>query len=74
MFSVSEAVQNLTAIRTYLKAHAPFLADREDVSSGSSGLDQVIGGFPKGSLTVVTGELGTGRLTLAARALRRENR
>ncbi len=73
MFSMSEAVQDLTAIRAYLKSHAPFLADRDDISSGSSALDSLLmGGFPQGSLTVVAGEMGTGRMTLAAQALRRE--
>lgn len=73
MFSMSEAVQNLSAIRDYLKTHAPFLADREDVSSGSTALDRLLlGGLPRGSLTVITGEIGTGRMTLAAQALRRE--
>ena len=73
MFSMSEAAQDLSTIRAYLKTHAPFLADREDVSSGSSALDSLLlGGLPKGSLTVVTGEIGTGRMTLAAQALRQE--
>ncbi|MEL7367284.1 MAG: hypothetical protein AAFN74_00085 [Myxococcota bacterium] len=71
MFSMNGAAQNLTAIRDYLKTHAPFLSDREDVSSGSTSLDSLLmGGFPKGSLTVVTGDLGTGRMTLVAHALR----
>ena len=73
MFSMSEAAENLTAIRAYLKTHAPFLADREDITSGSSALDRLLsGGLPRGSLTVVTGEVGTGRLTLAGQALKRE--
>ena len=73
VFSMSEAARNLTEIRTYLKTHAPFLSDREDVSSGSSALDRLLlGGFPKGSLTVMTGEVGTGRMSLAAQALRQE--
>ena len=73
MFSVSEAAENLTAIRAYLKAHAPFLADRDEITSGSSTLDGLLmGGFPQGSLTVVSGELGTGRMTLVAQALRQQ--
>ncbi len=75
MFSMSEAVQNLPAIRAYLRRHAPFLSDREDVSSGSQAIDGLLaGGIPKGSLTVIAGELGTGRMTLAAQALREETR
>ena len=70
---MSEAVQDLTAIRAYLKSHAPFLSDREDVSSGSQALDRLLlGGLPRGSLTVITGEVGTGRMTLAAQALCQE--
>lgn len=72
---VQTARSDVQALRAYLRAKAPFLGTREGLATGSEGLDQILnGGFPKGALTVVTGQFGSGRLTLAAQALAQQTR
>lgn len=63
------------ALRAYLRSKAPFLGPREAQASGVEGLDQLLnGGWPKGALTVLTGLPGSGRMTIAGRALAEQTR
>lgn len=72
---VQTARSDVQALRAYLRAKAPFLGTRDGLATGSEGLDQILnGGFPKGALTVITGQVGSGRLTLAAQALAQQTR
>lgn len=66
---------NLLEIRALLQAQAPFLAEREGLSSGHDDLDRLLsGGFPRGGLVVLSGLSGAGRMTVAAGVLAEETR
>jgi circadian clock protein KaiC len=55
-------------LRRFLSRTAPFYGEREGKKSGLDTLDQLLGGgLPKGAITILTGDRGAGRLTLAAR-------
>ena len=72
---VQTARTDVQALRAYLRAKAPFLGTREGLATGFEGLDQILnGGFPKSARTVITGQPGAGRMTLAAQALAEETR
>jgi hypothetical protein len=64
---------SLHDLKAYLQAEAPFLADREGLTSGHASLDRLLsGGFPKGGLVVLSGLSGAGRMTVAAGVLAAE--
>lgn len=69
-------IQDVDGLRQYLKASAPWIAQTHAVlPSGNALLDRLLdGGFPKGALTVLTGLLGAGRMTIAAKLLARETK
>lgn len=73
---VAAAVPELQRLRQYLEARAPRVERRGAVlASGLEALDRLLeGGFPKGGMTVLTGSLGAGRTTLAARLVATETR
>lgn len=70
------AANDIQALKQYLQKTAPFLGgESHGGSTGFSALDRLLGGgFPKGAITAVIGEVGTGCLTVAARALAEETR
>ena len=62
--NAAAAVQNL---REVLRAKAPFLNERHGHSTGTEALDRMLrGGFPQAALTVLSGPLGSGRMSVAA--------
>lgn len=69
-------LRDVESIRCYLKARAPRLPERTDGrSTGLPEIDRLLeGGLPKGAITVLTGPLGAGRMTIAARALAEETK
>jgi hypothetical protein len=60
---------DVQALRRELQARAPFLDRWESLSTGWAELDEVLGGFPRGGITLVSGQLGSGRTTVVARCL-----
>ena len=59
----------LEKLRQTLAQKTPFLSDGARHRSGIEAFDEFLGGgLPKGALSVLTGELGMGRLSLAAKA------
>src|SRR5215510_4279077 len=69
-------LRDVEAIRRYLKTRAPRLPEKVDGrSTGLPEIDRLLeGGLPKGAITVLTGPLGAGRMTIAARALAEETK
>lgn len=66
---------DVRALRAYLRSKAPFLGARESIETGTEALDQILnGGIPKGALTVITGQLGSGRMSLAGQVLAAQTR
>lgn len=66
---------DVRALRAFLRAKAPFVGPKEVHGTGVEGLDPVLnGGWPKGALTVLVGLPGSGRMTLAGRALAEQTR
>jgi cell division inhibitor SulA/protein ImuA len=62
-------------LRQYLSRTAPFYGEREGKKSGLDTLDHLLGGgLPKGGLTILTGDRGAGRLTIAARIAAEETK
>lgn len=62
--STAAVVQNL---REELRSKAPFLNERQGQSTGLEALDRMLrGGFPEAALTVLSGSLGSGRMSIAA--------
>ncbi|MEM1025074.1 MAG: hypothetical protein AAGD10_07990 [Myxococcota bacterium] len=58
--------RSLHELRRELASRAPFLGQLASMSSGWPELDQRLGGWPRGGITLLTGPAGSGRLSLAA--------
>lgn len=64
---------SIDQLRALLAAQAPFVGDRERRATGLATLDRLLGGgLPRGAITVLTGPLGAGRMTVAASLCARE--
>jgi hypothetical protein len=67
---------DLERLREWMRAHGapPTPLGHETMSTGSESLDELLpgGGFPRGAITVIVGAEGTGRMTVAARAIAKE--
>lgn len=69
------ATATVDELRQFLMRTAPFYGEREGKRSGLETLDQLLGReLPKGSIVVLTGDRGAGRLTLAARMAAEETK
>ncbi|MGF1510160.1 MAG: hypothetical protein ACFB9M_11735 [Myxococcota bacterium] len=59
----------LERMREALRSQAPFLGQLEHLPSGWESWDDIVGGVPKGGITLVTGKPGSGRITWVSRFL-----
>jgi hypothetical protein len=73
---VAIAIQDLDALKRYLRDKAPIVRPPKDVvATGLESLDRLLeGGLPRGAITLITGLSGMGRMTIAARAMAVETR
>jgi len=66
--------RSIDELRRELRSRAPFLGQLASMASGWPELDRRLGGWPRGGIALVTGPMGSGRLSLAAGVLAHRTR